>query len=192
MRTLPALALAGLLFATAAAQAPKPQNLAVNGGFDQGADPGGYKTFKKGDKFPGWTITKGSIDQIGSYFKCAHKWCVDMDGNEPGGIRQSIATEAGKKYEVAFLLSANPQCGEPKKTLRVAAVGDSKLFAVTPKNPMAWARQTWQFTAQEDKTALSFDSLDKSGACGPLLDSVVVTLVPEPPPDAAPTGEKPK
>jgi choice-of-anchor C domain-containing protein len=179
MRSSLLLALATLLLISAFAQQKnaKPENLVVNGGFDQGADPGSFKTFKKGDKFPGWTITKGSVDEIGSYFKCAHGRCLDMSGNELGAIRQTIATEAGKKYEVSFMLSANPQCGGPKKTLRVSAAGDSKSFVVMAKPNIPWAKHTWEFTAKEDKTPLSFESVGEISSCGPLLDSVTVTLV---------------
>lgn len=181
MRSSLLLAFATLLLVSAFAQQKntQPENLAVNGGFDQGADPGGFKTFKKGDKFPGWTITKGSVDQVGSYFKCAHGRCLDMNGNELGAIRQTIATEAGKKYEVGFMLSANPQCGGPKKALRVAAAGDSKSFVVMAKPNVPWAKRTWAFTAKEDKTPLSFESAGENSACGPLLDSVTVTPVPD-------------
>jgi choice-of-anchor C domain-containing protein len=180
MRTMLAFALAAALLSFAAAQ-DKPENLAVNGSFDQGADPGAYKTYKKGDKFPGWTITKGSIDHIGTYFKCAHKSCLDMNGNELGAIHQTIATEPGKKYDVTFMLSANPQCGGPKKTLRVSAAGASKSYGVTASGKMPWAKRAWQFTATEDKTSLTFESVGENSACGPLLDSVSVTLAPEPP-----------
>jgi choice-of-anchor C domain-containing protein len=177
------LALATLLFLSALAQ-PKdatPENLVANGGFDQGADPGPFKTFKKGDKFPGWTITKGSVDQVGSYFKCAHSRCMDMNGNELGAIRQTLATEAGKSYRLTFQLSANAQCGGHQKTLRVSAAGDSKSFVVTAKPGTPWTRHTWDFTAKEDKTALSFESTGESSACGPLLDSVTVTPAPDQP-----------
>jgi choice-of-anchor C domain-containing protein len=183
MRSSLLLALATILLFPAFAQQKdaKPENLVVNGGFDQGADPGGFKTFKKGDKFPGWTITKGSVDQIGSYFKCAHGRCLDMNGSELGAIRQTLATEAGKKYQVSFLLSINPQCGGPKKALRVSAAGDSKSFVVMAKPNIPWTKHTWEFTAKEDKTPLSFESAGENSACGPLLDSVTVTLLPDEP-----------
>lgn len=178
-----ALALATFLVLSAFAQQKdaKPENLVVNGGFDQGANPGSYKTFKKGIKFPGWTITKGSVDQIGSYFKCAHGRCMDMNGNELGAIRQTLTTEVGKKYEVSFMLSANAQCGGHKKTLRVSAAGDLKSFVVMAKPNTPWTKRTWDFTAEEEKTPLSFESVGENSACGPLLDSVTVTLAPDQP-----------
>lgn len=196
MRCSLPLALAGLLLLSAFAQQKdaKPANLVANGGFDQGADPGSYKTFAKGDKFPGWTITKGSIDEIGSYYKCAHKWCLDMNGNEPGAIRQTIATEPGKKYELSFMLSANPQCGKPKKALEVGMSWDDPdnpdriaggLFPVTATGDIKWAKHTMPFTAGAGKTHLTFQSKGESSACGPLLDSVSVTLVPDAPAPAA-------
>ena len=186
-RSLP-LAPVALLLGSAIAQVKdaKPANLVVNGGFDQGADPGGYKTFKQGDKFPGWTITKGSIDEIGTYFKCAHDRCLDMSGNNNGGIRQTIATEAGKNYRLTFELSANPQCGDPKKTLRVTAGKDSKTFVVTAKPTIPWTRRTWDFAADSDKTVLAFEATGKDSSCGPLLDSVSVTVVPDEPAPAKP------
>jgi choice-of-anchor C domain-containing protein len=187
MRRSLLLVLAGLLVFSAFAQpqAAQPENLVANGGFDQGADPGGFKTFSKGDKFPGWTIAKGSIDEIGTFFKCAHGRCLDLNGNNLGAIRQTITTEAGKSYRLTFELSANPQCGEPKKTLRVSAGSQSKSFTVLAKPTIPWTRRTWDFTADADKTALAFASTGKDSACGPLLDSVSVTLLPDAPAPAA-------
>ena len=187
MRRSLLLALAGLLLVSAFAQqkAAKPENLVANGGFDQGGDPGLFRTFQKGDKFPGWTITKGSIDVIGSYFKCAHGHCLDLNGNNLGAIRQTITTEAGKSYRLTFELSANPSCGEPKKTLRVTAGSQSKSFVVMAKPTIPWTKRTWDFTADADKTALAFESTGSDSACGPLLDSVSVTLLPDAPAPAA-------
>jgi len=108
--------------------ASKPENLVVNGGFEQGADPGAFKNYspQTKDKLAGWTVTKGSIDVIGTYFKCAHGRCLDMNGSNNGTIRQTIATEAGKKYRLSFELSANSQCGDPKKVQRGVEKTSSK------------------------------------------------------------------
>ena len=179
MRPIVLLALIALLALAAGAQ--KSDNLVTNGGFEQGPDPGSYKTFAKGDKFPGWSITKGSVDEIGSYFKCAHGHCLDMHGNNVGAIRQTLATEAGKQYKLTFSLSANPQCGDPKKVLRVTAGKASKTYVVGAKPTIVWARRTWEFTAEGDQTPLTFEAVGKDSACGPLLDNVAVTLVPEQP-----------
>lgn len=187
MRRTTLFALVALLAITVAAQ-QKPENLVTNGGFEQGPDPGAYKTFNKGDKFPGWTITKGSIDEIGSYFKCAHGRCLDMHGNNVGAIRQTLATEAGKKYKLAFALAGNPQCGEPKKILRACAGKECKTFTVVAKS-VTWARRSFEFTAEGDKTPLTFEATGKDSACGPLLDDVSVTLVPDEP---ASTESKPQ
>jgi len=170
------------LAATAWAQekaAAKPENLVVNGGFEQGADPGGYKGYGPKDKLPGWTVTKGSVDVIGTYFKCAHGRCLDVNGGSNGTIRQNIATEAGKKYRVSFALSANPQCGDAKKVLRVSAGKESKQFVVMAKPTIPWVRRTWDFTAEADKTPLSFSSVGKDSACGPMLDDVAVVGIAE-------------
>jgi choice-of-anchor C domain-containing protein len=180
-----ALGLAVSVCAQEAAQPaaqPKPENLVTNGGFEPGADPGGFKLYSKGDKFPGWTITKGSVDHIGTYFKCARGRCLDMHGNNVGAIRQTLATEAGSKYKLTFSLSANPQCGDPKKVLRVTAGKESKTFVVGAKPTIVWSRRSWEFTAEGDKTPLTFEAVGKDSQCGPLLDSVAVTLVPEEPP----------
>jgi choice-of-anchor C domain-containing protein len=183
MRNLLTLVVAIALLAPAALSqqraAAKPENLVVNGGFDQGADPGGYKGYTTKDKLPGWTVTKGSVDVIGTYFKCSHGRCLDMDGSNNGTIRQTIATEAGKKYRLSFALSANPQCGDPKKVLRVSAGKESKQFVVMSKPTIPWVRRTWDFTADADKTPLTFASVGKDSACGPMLDDVAVVGIAE-------------
>jgi choice-of-anchor C domain-containing protein len=176
----PIVAAIALLATLAFAQdAPKPANLVVNSGFEQGPDPGGYKSYTSKDKLPGWTIAQGSVDVIGNYFKCAHGRCIDMQGNNNGVIRQTIATEAGKKYRVSFALSANPQCGDAKKVLRVSAGKESKQFVVMSKPTIPWTRRTWEFTADADKTPLTFASTGKEGSCGPMLDDVSVVLIAE-------------
>jgi choice-of-anchor C domain-containing protein len=186
MRNLLVLLFAGaLLLLPAFAQhsdTAKPENLASNGGFEQGPDPGGFKVYKKGERVSGWTVASGEVDHIGSYFKCARGRCLDMNGYNVGAVRQAIATEPGRKYKVSFSLSANPQCGTPKKTLRVSAAGQAQQFSVTAKPTLAWARRSWEFTAKEDKTSLQFQSVNQPSACGPLLDEIAVTLVPEEPP----------
>src|SRR5438128_12553791 len=105
MRAPLVAAIALLATLTFAQDAAKPANLVTNGGFDQGPDPGGFKTYTTKDKLPGWAVTKGSVDVIGTLFKCEHGRCVDMQGNENGAIRQTIATEAGKQDRPSFALS---------------------------------------------------------------------------------------
>ncbi|MDP9267167.1 MAG: choice-of-anchor C family protein [Acidobacteriota bacterium] len=175
------------LLATAALSqgkaAAKPENLVVNGGFEQGVDPGGFLGYSStGNKLPGWTVAKGSVDVIGTYFKCSHGRCLDLNGSVNGTIRQTIATEAGKKYRVSFALSANPQCGDPKKVLRVSTGKEStqsKQFVVTGKPTIPWVRRTWDFTADADKTPLTFASIGKDSACGPMLDDIAVVGIAE-------------
>src|SRR5258706_4651710 len=140
-------AVALLATLTLAQDAGKPANLVVSGGFDQGPEPGGFKTYTTKDKLPGWTVAKGSVDVIGTYFKCPHGRCLDLNGNNNGAIRQSLATEPGKKYKLSFALSANPQCGEPKKVLRVSAGKQSQQFTITYNPAIPWTKRSWEFTA---------------------------------------------
>lgn len=156
-------------------------NLLKNGSFEEGPDPGPWAVFHKAGAttLPGWTISRGDIDVIGSGYQVAHgARCLDLDGYVPGGIAQTIATVPGRRYRLTFDLAGN----EPRvKKMRVTAAGQSAVFEFDAFGKtgqhLGWVGKTWEFTANKDSTTLEFQSLSASGGAGPLLDNVAVVAV---------------
>jgi len=163
--------------------------LVTNGNFEDGPEPDldgpGFTPYEAGlNAIPGWTITLGSVDYIGPYWQHADgKRSIDLNGNAPGAIEQTIRTEPGKKYRVTFSLAGNNCGGEGAiKTVVVRAAGGRGEFTFDTTNHnyenMGWAVKTWDFTAVASETVLEFASeTGIPAACGPALDRVSVREV---------------
>jgi choice-of-anchor C domain-containing protein len=162
------------------------KNLVVNGSFEDGpevpSDPGWVTLEKDANSVKGWVVSRGTVDFIGSYWKAADgKGSLDMNGNDVGGIKQTIATVKGKKYKLTFQLAGNP-AAEPRMKELTVEVGTTKKafsFDTTGKSleDMGWKLQELEFTADDDKTTLEFYSTTGDTPCGPALDDVKVVAV---------------
>ena len=161
-------------------------NLLVNGSFEDGPEPDaagpGFTPYEAGSTaIPGWSITRGSVDYIGSYWQHADgRRSIDLNGNEPGTIAQTFRTRPGATYLVTFSLAGN-DCGDAGgvKTLVVRAAGHEQDFTFDATGrtyaDMGWVIRSWEFTAEADETTLEFSSTtETSVACGPALDRVSV------------------
>ncbi len=157
-----------------------------NGSFEVGPNPGGsFITLAVGSTaITGWTVIVGSIDYVGPYWQPSDgARRLDLNGNQAGGVAQTIPTVPGRTYRVSFDLAGDVVCGPTIKRLRVEAAmqtGDFEFDITGHSRPaMGWIEQVWQFTAADTETTLSFYSL-VGGNCGPTLDNVRVTLVEQP------------
>jgi choice-of-anchor C domain-containing protein len=186
-----ALAVAVLACAATAAQA---SSLIINGGFEEGADPGSYTTLNLGSNaLPGWVIGGNSIDVVGTYWQPSEgKRSIDLAGNGAGGIGQSFATTIGQTYHVSFDLAGNPTDNtvDPIKSLLYGVYGLSggSLPTIkgapfdtthTSKTDMGWKHLGFNFVATDTTTVLAFLAITQS-AFGPALDNVAVNAVPLP------------
>ena len=167
----------------------------TNGSFETSlSNPGGFTTLNSGNTdIAGWQVVSGSVDYIGNYWAAADgSRSIDMDGNNPGAIRQTFDTVMNQKYTVTFDLAGNPDVGS-LKTLGASIDGglvqtstfDSTGHSKGSTSGMGWTEESFTFTAASPSTSLTFASLDNSNsAWGPALDNVNVTLagapVPEP------------
>ncbi len=158
----------------------KDDNILINGSFEEGFAPGTFKTLKTGDKIPGWTVTKATVDLSGNYLKAQDgKNSIDLNGTPGfGGIQQRFFTEKGKKYLLSFYLAGNPAGGPRIKKLLVS-FGDQTReleFDVTGKtvNNMGWEYHEFIFKAKDRATILKFESNHTSGPTnwGPTIDNV--------------------
>ena len=162
----------------------KAPNLLVNGSFEDGPEPAEFISLdEKNTDIKGWTVIKGQIDYIGTYWIAAHgKRSLDLHGSPGlGGVKQEFATKKGSKYKVSLAIAVNPDGGAARK-LTVGAAGKSETFKADPKDPsrtdMKWETKTWEFTATDDKTTLEIYTAETDNtSCGPALDDVSVVEV---------------
>jgi choice-of-anchor C domain-containing protein len=163
----------------------KPANLLVNGSFEEGpkVDARGFKPLDKGStEIKGWTVTRGQIDYIESFWQAADgKRSIDLHGSPGfGGVQQTFATKKGQLYRVTFSLAGTPGAG--KKRVAVRAAGKKGEFqfdgSKTTREKMDWEVQTWFFKAVADKTTLEIHTLETTDPQqGPALDNVAVIAV---------------
>jgi choice-of-anchor C domain-containing protein len=161
-------------------------DLVANGSFEEGPEPDptgpGFTPFEAGSTaIPGWAVTRGSVDYIGPYWQHADgRRSIDLNGNEPGAVAQTLRTTPGRSYKVTFALAGN-NCGDGPsvKTLVVTAGGARAEFTFDAAGKtyadMGWVTHTWEFTAEAAETTLEFASTtEQPAACGPALDRVSV------------------
>ena len=155
--------------------------------FLEGADPGGtWLNYTTGQTFGDWTVRSGDVDVIGSAWESSPLGgrVVDLDGNNPGAIYQTLTTEAGKQYQVVFALSGNFGAHEAIKDLRVSAAGESADFAISEPDGwsttnLLWEHRSFTFTADSNLTDLDFTSLESSGGSGPVIADIQVIEIPQ-------------
>jgi choice-of-anchor C domain-containing protein len=150
---------------------------------------GTFNTFNSGQTLASgaWTVTQGSVDQIGGYWQAPTLGggSVDLDGfYARGGISQVIAPSAGN-YRLTFYMSGNPDGGNPLKGLTASVGGTSQDFYYTTGSnshaDMQYALETMDFFTSGGNIDLSFASLDDiESAFGPAIGGVSISAVPEP------------
>jgi choice-of-anchor C domain-containing protein len=175
---------AGVLALTfALGGAAHASNLVTDGTFDSPSGGGSFTTEFAGQTFNAWTVDSGSIDLIGSYWQApAGAGSVDLDGDSPGAISQSITTGKGA-YELTFDLSGNPDGGPTTKTVQVSVGSATQTFtydlAGNSHSDMMYVPESLKFTTS-GPTTLTFTSLDVDTPYGPVIGNVSVAGVPEP------------
>ncbi len=162
----------------------------ANGSFEVGAaiPAGGFITVPalNSTAITGWTVGGGGVDYVGTYWQAADGVrSVDLSGNSAGGISQTISTIAGRSYRVAFYLSGNPDAGVGQKVAVTSVSGnlpDIEFYNVGAANSrtnMLWQRFTYDFTAFDTTSTLTFASATRT-AFGPAVDNVSISTIPEP------------
>jgi PEP-CTERM motif len=150
---------------------------------------GSFNTYSSGQTLASgaWTVTQGSVDQIGGYWQAPTLGggSVDLDGNfARGGITQVIAPSAGN-YLLTFFMSGNPDGGNPLKGLTASVGGTSQNFYYTTGSnshgDMQYAFESMLFSTAGGNIDLSFNSLDDiASAFGASIGGVSISAVPEP------------
>jgi len=127
----------------------------------------------------GWTVTSGSIDQIGTYWQSPDGYnSVDMDGDNPGSIQTIIDVPTAGAVTIDFALSGNPDGGIPLKTLSVdlgsaAAQTFTYTTGANDHGNMMYASESAVFIVPAGNLILSFSSLDASSSpFGPVVGAI--------------------
>jgi choice-of-anchor C domain-containing protein len=197
-----------LLICLVALAMPAAADIDINGLFNNGPSNPSYDTVFAGGLIgsaglPQWTVinggpvgntdSNGSVDWIGTFWNPpvgVGGYTVDLDGNSPGGIEQAVATVIGQTYLLSFYLSGNPDGPPSTKSLQVNADSNQTTlsytvpFGATEPN-LTWTQESFQFTATNSSTNISFVSLDPltennaPPAFGPVLAGVSLAAVPE-------------
>jgi len=164
-----------------------------NGGFEiNNCSSTSFCEYGTGNSIPSWSIDSGNVDLVfknnalGLFFPHSGSWSLDLNGNTPGGISQTIATQPGHHYRVSFWFAGNPNCGSAQniKTMLVHATGGNtntytfNTNGNTIKNP-GWIQESYSFVASSSSTHLSFTSTN-TGFCGPTLDDVSIADISSP------------
>jgi choice-of-anchor C domain-containing protein len=175
------MAIAG--FAASAANAA----IIVDGNFDTPVASNPFQTFSSGATFGTgnpWTVTSGSIDEIGNYWQAPPTGgnSVDLDGNAPGGISQSFTAPAGT-YDLSFYLSGNPDGSPSIKQMTVSVGSATQLFTYTvtgDKTNMNFVLEHLTFTSAGGTNTLLFTSNDIDSPYGAVIGGINIAAVPEP------------
>ena len=189
------------LFAAAAAfsfglgLASANASIVADGSFNDPVAGGIFQTISAGNSFGtgnAWLVTNGSVivnnasvDEIGSYWPLTPggSHSVDLDGNSPGGIAQTINFAAAGTYVLSYYLAGNPDGGSPStKLLDVGVAGATQFESYTTSGGFGpWVLEKLFFNvAAPGTTTLSFKSGDASGPYGPVIGEVSISAVPEP------------
>jgi choice-of-anchor C domain-containing protein len=169
--------------------------IVTDGNFNSPWGGSSFTDYLSGSSFGGWTVTgTGSgpyggagVDLIGGYWQSptgAGGGSVDLDGLAPGGISQALALTSGKKYELSFYLSGNPDGLPTTKTVDVSVGTLNQTYTynigTNSHSNMQYALESATFIAGTSNT-LAFSSLDGGGSpFGPVVGGVAVSAVPEP------------
>jgi len=161
--------------------------LVTNGNFQTSANIGAFENLSAGSTaINGWTVTNGSIDWIGTYWQAPPSGgkSLDMDGNHPGAVSQTLELVLGQTYTVSFYLAGNPAI-HSLKTLDVQLGSDTQQFTFNSSGKnftsMGWVLESFTTTYTGGPSSITFASKDAySSLAGPAIGGVSVTSTPLP------------
>jgi choice-of-anchor C domain-containing protein len=139
---------------------------------------------------PAWKIVPrnqgdpvGNVDLVNdSYWQAydGHQ-SVDLSGDTPGVLAQTIATTIGHQYQLSFAYTGNPD-GPPvthAMNVRFGADGNQQFDVPSTGEShtnMLWRTATLTFTATQATEQIRFADLDSPATYyGPVIDAVSVT-----------------
>jgi Protein of unknown function (DUF642) len=128
-----------------------------------------------------WTVGGNSIDLIsakttGSAAAQGGQW-VDLSGDAPGSLTQSVTTVAGDKYTLTWYLGggegAHPTCGQATKVMNVYWDGVLMANPTSTKTLPLWVKSQVTVLAIGPRSTIEFaDATPDMSECGAHLDAV--------------------
>jgi len=172
-------------------------NILVNGGFEQGAEPGNKLELPVGMSpfLAGWTVVNRYADYIGGYWNAeegTRSVGLNFDGNgvlaNASGIQQSFPTTIGQRYRTVFYQSA---ISTQPTIVRFTIAGQSRNFTyqIGPTDTrvkLPWVKRDFVFTATSASTTIEFQALFTKGYWV-ALDNVQVRAIQPPAASGTPT-----
>jgi hypothetical protein len=179
---------------------PTTGNLIVNGDFSKpyAGGSGSSETFyprkttyqSAAQEVPGWTVGGDSVDLTGhGFFAMPASWprswqAVDLSGNGPGSITQTVGTLPGSSYLLKWYATGNPGCGQSPKVMHVS--WDGKLIASPAistsglnSSSVVWSPESQVVTASSAPSVLVFaDASSDKSPCGAVVADVSLKAAP--------------
>ncbi len=162
-------------------------NLLTNASFEEPvvAGNGNWSIF---NTVAGWTISlSDGLEIWHNLFGTASEGeqNVELDGNAPTKITQTVATIPGATYELKFDFSARPNTGSTENNVDALVNGSVLMNATADGSAIAvntWSSHTQTFVAAGTSTEISFADKGTANAVGSLVDNTALCLVrvPEP------------
>ncbi|MDP1598097.1 MAG: DUF642 domain-containing protein [Phenylobacterium sp.] len=190
------LLMAGVVAAlSTAGAASAATELVVNGGF-KGDTRTGFTTVSAVTpaQIAGWTVLTNYVDWSNGAWQSSDGDGYSLDligGFGRGAIAQTIATQAGRTYNLTFDISGNPDMYRDAGRLITVSAGGAEigeaqyvLSSANTRNNMVWSSRSMSFVATGAFTQIVFTGTsDNPANCcwGAALDNVsVMAAVPEP------------
>ncbi|MEZ6057924.1 MAG: tandem-95 repeat protein [Planctomycetaceae bacterium] len=161
-------------------------DIVADGTFLEAGIPGTWQTYTSPASIGAWQVVQNNVELLGNAY---HRTplgglSIDLNGNSPGAIQQTLSTTAGTQYQIVFALSGEWTGGEAIKDLRVSADGQSTDFSISQPNNwsrtnMLWEHRTMTFTATDASTVLRIESLDGVNSWGAVIGDVQVIEIPQ-------------
>ena len=125
----------------------------------------------------GWYVTSGTADlhngEALNWYDDGSLNHINLDGSSLGIIAKDLETVSGQTYIVSFDYAKHLGARNLTRDFTVSGGSESEVF--TAEAIRSWDNGSFEFTATESNTQLSFASNSSSGSIGTLLDNIVVT-----------------
>ncbi len=104
---------------------------------------------------------------------------IDLSGDAPGAIRQSVATTSGTGYTLTFDVGSSDDTtvrSTAPHTLEVVAGPSDRTFSI-PRSMSGYLHEMLHFTASSSSSPIEFISADSPPTgSGPVIDNVAVSV----------------
>lgn len=175
-------ATAGNLVKNGSFESPKVAPNCANGG-ESNPTPGICTYFGGSRGIPDWTVGSNSVDMVASslWKAAAGSQSIDLSGDAPGSLTQTVATVKGKKYILRWANAGNWDCGQKIKSMVVywdAAIVKATNFNTAGHSgaKMGWVYYQVTVEATGKTSTIEFaDATADQSLCGATLDNVSLT-----------------